>query len=181
VTNAKTILSPLKNDVLRRSSSHQLLRLALFLSGAIGSTCFGQTVTVRLINATDGRPVGGEKVLVSGIKGGGDTREEALHKLIRKPTSPDLTLITDAQGAIQFDLPKAPPTDFYVRADLHHPAWDCTCFVMISTEKVMHNGVLFGPHEDTTIQPQPGEILFRLRPTPVWMRVFWPFLVDHRL
>jgi hypothetical protein len=35
------------------------------------------------------------------------------------------------------------------------------------------------PHDDASIQPQPGEILFRIRPTALWVRMFWPFLVDR--
>ncbi len=156
-----------------------VLKLAILLSGSATLACFAQTVTVRIVNAADGKPVAAKEVLISGIKGNGETRDEARRKLVRKHTSPDLTLVTDARGRVQFDLPNAPPAEFYVRAVLRPPVWDCTCLVTVPTEELMRKGFWVGAHNDSSVQAQHGEILFRIRPTALWVRVFWPFLVDR--
>jgi hypothetical protein len=156
------------------------LGLAFFLSGFVGFACFGQIVTVRVVNAADGKPVAAQKILISGIKGTGDTPGEARQKLLAKHASPDATLVTEAEGRVQFDLPTVPPTKFYVRAMLRPPVWDCSsCLVTVSTEELVRKGLWVGLHDDASVQLQPGEILFRMRPTPLWARVFWPFLVDR--
>ena len=160
-------------------TARHVLGLAFFLSGFVGFTCFGQTVTVRVVNAADGKPVAAQKILISGIRGTGDRPGEARQKLVAKHASPDATLVTDAQGRVQFDLPAVPPTKFYIRAVLPPPVWDCSCLVTVSTEELVHKGLWVGSHDDASIQLQPGEILFRMRPTPLWARVFWPFLVDR--
>jgi hypothetical protein len=161
-------------------TTRYVLGLAFFLSGFVGFACFGQTVTVRIVNAADGKPVAAQKILISGIKGNPETPDEARQKLVAKHASPDLTLVTDAQGRVQFDLPTVPPTKFYVRAVLRPPVWDCSsCLVTVSTEELARKGLWVGSHDDASIQLQPGEILFRMRPTPLWARVFWPFLVDR--
>ena len=169
----------MKNLSIGLASLRHALGLAVLLSGFVSFACFGQTVTVRIVNAGDGTPVAAQKVLVSGMNGNGDTPDEARRKLIAKHLSPDATLVTDAQGRVRFDLPTAPPANFYVRAVLRPPVWDCSCLVTVPTEELMRTGLWVGSHNDTSIQPQPGEILFRIRPTSLWVRVFWPFLVDR--
>lgn len=160
---------------------------ALLLLPCVNTTCFGQTVKIRIVNASNESPVKKQKVSVSGISGKEETQEEAHRKLLTKPTTPDLRLVTDAQGEAQFELPKTAPAYFYVRAELSGPVWDCTCLVRVSTEGVMQKGFMVSPHEDEgsgskpSIRLKPGEILFRLRPTPWWVRVLWPLLIDHRL
>jgi hypothetical protein len=169
----------MRNLRIGLTSLRHALGLAVLLSGFVSFACFGQTVTVRIVNAGNGKPVAAQKILVTGIKGNGDTPDEARRKLIAKHTSPDVTLITDAQGRVRFDLPPAPPANFYVRAVLRPPVWDCSCLVTVPTEELMRKGLRVGPHDDASIQPQPGEILFRIRPTALLVRAFWPFLVDR--
>jgi hypothetical protein len=169
----------MRNSSIGLMSLRHVLGLAFFLSGFVSCVCFGQTVTVRIVNAADGKPVAAQKILVSGTKGNGDTPDEARRKLIAKHTSPDETLVTDAQGRVHFDLPTVPPANFYVRAVLRPPVWDCSCVVTVPTEELLRKGLRVGSHDDASIQPQPGEILFRIRPTALWVRMFWPFLVDR--
>ena len=111
----------MKNLSIGLASLRHALGLAVLLSGFVSFACFGQTVTVRIVNAGDGTPVAAQKVLVSGVNGNGDTPDEARRKLIAKHLSPDATLVTDAQGRVRFDLPTAPPANFYVRAVLRPP------------------------------------------------------------
>jgi hypothetical protein len=158
---------------------------ALLLLPCASSACFGQTVKIRIVNATNENPVKNQKVSISGISGKGDTQQEDRRKLLTKPTTPDLRLITDGNGEAEFELPKPAPDSFYVRAELSVPLWDCTCLIRVSTEEVMQKGFMTTSHgnkgspANRPIQPKAGEILYRLRPTPGWMRIFWPLLVDH--
>jgi hypothetical protein len=158
---------------------------ALLLLPCASTACFGQTVKIRIVNATNENPVKNQKVSISGISGKGDTQEQDRRKLLTKPTTPDLRLITDANGEAQFELPKPAPDSFYVRAELGVPLWDCTCLVRVSTEEVMQKGFMTtsrgnkGSPTDRSIHSKPGEILFRLRPTPGWVRILWPLLIDH--
>jgi hypothetical protein len=176
-----------KEKRCRKSPGHLTSRryiwsLALLLLPCVGTTCFGQTVTIRIVNVTNESPVKKQKVSVSGISGKEETLEEARRKLVTKPTTPDLLLVTDAHGEAQFELPKTAPAYFYVRAEVSGPVWDCTCMVRVSTEDVVQKGFMVSPgdHEGSrskpSIQPKAGEILFRLRPTPWWVRVLWPLV-----
>jgi hypothetical protein len=159
---------------------------ALLLLPCIDTMCLGQTVKIRIVNVTHESPVQKQEVFVSGIGAKEETQEEARRKLLTKPATPDLRLVTDAKGEAQFELPKPAPAYFYVHAKLSGPLWDCTCFVRVSSEDVMQKGFLIvSPHDDKgarskpSIQPKPGEILFRLTRTQWWVRVLWPFLTDH--
>ncbi len=170
---------------LRGRRSIWLFVLVLLL--CVNTTCFGQTVIIHIVNAKNESPLKNEKVSISGISGKEETREEADRKLITKPTTPDLHLVTDAKGEAQFKLPKPVPAYIYVRAEVSGPLWDCTCLLRVSTEQVTQKGFMVTTHGNesarskTSIQPKPGEVLIRLTPTSWWERVFYPFLRDYRL
>jgi hypothetical protein len=160
-----------------------ILRVAILLSFFVNPACVGQTVSVRLVNLTNERPVRNQRIYVSGISGIGAVNESAERlKLINKPLTPDLNLVTDSMGSVEFDLPKPAPAHFYIRAALSGPHWDCTCLVRISTEEVVQKGravlgaVLERGKPKPPIEPKPGEVLFLLRPTPLWVRLLWPLL-----
>src|ERR1700733_2365761 len=102
----------MRNLPFRLTSLRKVLGLAVLFSGFVSFACFGQTVTVRIVNARGGQSVAAHTILVSGIKGNADTPDETRRKLIAKHTPPDLTLVTDAQGRVRFDLPAAPPANF---------------------------------------------------------------------
>jgi hypothetical protein len=160
----------------------------LLLLPCVNTTCFGQTVRIRIVNATDERPLRKQNVSVSGISGNEAPQEAADRKVLANPPTPDLRLVTDAKGEAQFELPRPAPAYFYVHAELSGPVWDCFCSVRVSTEDVMQKGFMVvtsyndkGAHSSPSIGPRPGEVLFDLTPTKWWVRVLWPFLTDHRL
>jgi hypothetical protein len=154
----------------------------LFLS-AVNAACFGQTVSIRLVNLTNESPVSNQRVYVSGISGKAaiSEKDERLN-LIREPITADLSLVTDAAGRAGFDLPKPAPAYFYIHAALSGPHWDCTCTVRVSTDEVMQKGlVVLTPYAargqpKPLIQPKSGEVLFALRAMPLWVRFLWPLL-----
>ena len=159
------------------------LWIAILVSFFVNPACVGQTVSIRLVNLTDDSPLRNQRVYVSGISGKGalNERDERL-KLIKKPLAPDLSLVTDSMGRAEFDLPKGAPAHFYIRAVLSGPHWDCTCLVRVFTEEIVQKGrVVLTPYAERgkpkpPIEPKPGEVLFLLRPTPLWVRLLWPLL-----
>jgi hypothetical protein len=169
----------MRNLSIGLTTVRHALAFTVFLSGCLGGACFGQTVTVRIVNAEDGKPVAAHKILISGINGKSYTPDQARQNLTVKHGSADATLVTDAQGRVQFDLPADPPPSFYVRAVLRPPVWDCSCVVTVHTEELLRKGLWFGSRDDASSELRPGEIIFRIRPNPLWVRVFWPFLVDR--
>lgn len=161
--------------------------LSLLLLALVGTDSFGQTVKIRLVNSTNGNPVTNQRISISGISGKATTPGEERQKLLDKHAIPDLRLATDVSGKTQFDLPNPVPSYFYIHAELSGPVWDCSCLVRVATEEVLQKGLTISNVQDGlspgkfSTQPNAGEIVFRLKPTPWWVRVFWPLLADHRL
>jgi hypothetical protein len=50
--------------------------------------------------------------------------------------------VTDATGAVQFELPKPLPAHFGVRADINYARWYCACLAFITTAEVMQKGFM---------------------------------------
>lgn len=128
---------PRRNKFRKDLTSRRFVSFfALLLLPCVNTTCFGQTVRIRLVNVANLRPVKKQTIAVSGIIGKEETRREADRKLLTKPLTPDLRVVTDAEGEAQFELPKPAPAHFYVRAELSGPVWDCPCLASVSTEDV---------------------------------------------
>lgn len=150
------------------------------LLSAANIACFGQTVIIRIVNVTNESPVRNRYVYISGMTGKPLSEQDERRKLLTKPISPELRLVTDANGEAQFELPKPAPAYFYIRAVLSIPRWDCTCVLRVSTEEVMRKGLMTeSPYAERTpakepMQPRPGEVLFGLRPTPWWWWILYP-------
>ena len=156
--------------------------LALFLLPFLGTTCFAQAITIRLVNTTNGSPVEGQKISIFGISGKTGIPEQHPHELLKKDAVPDLRLISNDRGEATFEQPRPAPAFFYVHVKLSGPVWDCTCLVRVVTEEVMKKGLeISNPQDDRSpgrfrSQPTPGEIHFRLRPTSRWVRLLWPLI-----
>ncbi len=159
---------------------------APLLFSLVGTESAAQTVKIRLVNSTNGSPVTNLKIFVFGVSGKANAQPENTQKLLDKHATPDVRLVTDGNGEAHLDLPNPAPDHFYVHAELAGPVWDCTCLVRVVTEEVLRKGRTIsnsqeGSPGNFSTQPEPGEIVFRLKATPWWVRVFWPLLVDHRL
>jgi hypothetical protein len=175
--------------VVTRCSGLMSRRVWLFaplLLSLVGTESAAQTVKIHLVNSTNGSPVTNLKIFVFGVSGKANAQPEDPQKLLDKHATPDVRLVTDSNGEAHFDLPNPAPDHFYIHAELAGPVWDCTCLVRVVTEEVLRKGQTISnspgglsPGSFST-QPEPGEIVFRLKPTPWWVRVFWPLLVDHR-
>jgi hypothetical protein len=156
--------------------------LALLLFSYVNVPSFGQTVSIRLVDLTNGGPVTNRHIYVSGISGKSAMKEEdERRKLMTKPLTADLSLVTDRKGEATFDLQKPLPAYFYVRAAMSGAHWDCTCLVRVSTEEMVQKGlVVMSPYAERkgklSVHPRPSEILFGLRQTPWWVQLLWPLL-----
>jgi hypothetical protein len=165
--------------------SHRLWLFAPLLFSLVGTESAAQTVRIRLVNSTNGTPMTNLKISVFGVSGKANAQPEDPRRLLDKHATPDVRLVTDANGEAHFDLPNPAPDHFYIH-ELPGPAWDCTCLVRVVTEEVsLKRRTISNSQEglspgNVSTQPAPGEIVFRLKPTPWWVRVFWPLLVDYR-
>jgi hypothetical protein len=118
-------------------------------------------------------------VYVFGINGKADSKEGNVRLEVSNPLAADMILVTDTKGEATFDLPKSVPSYFYIRAALNGRHWDCFCAPRVATEELEQKGIMVKNAEakdDSSIQPKPREILFAVRPTPWWVRLFWPVL-----
>jgi hypothetical protein len=89
----------------QRTGYALIRRLALLFLICVTSTCFGQTVTIRIVNEANESAVKNQKLLISGISGNVSSPEKEQQRLLAKPPVPDLRLMTDDKGEAKFELP----------------------------------------------------------------------------
>jgi hypothetical protein len=152
---------------------------ALLFLCCLNATSFGQRVTIRIINLTNGSPLINEPVYISGISSQKATKEDEAAKLTRKPLQSDLSLVTDSKGETSFELPKPAPAYLYIRAVFSERDWDCTCLVRVPAEEILQKGyIVMSPYaarkSKPSLQPTAGEVLFVMRRTPWWWRILYP-------
>ena len=173
--------------VTRRWVVHISVRLgcsALLLLLVAGTSSFGQTVKIRLVNTVNGNPVKNRRISIFGINGNIGTLDKHPQEMLAKNAVPDLRLVSSVNGEAALELPRPAPPYFYVLAELRGSVWDCPCLVRVVTEDVLRKGLLIRNAEDERspgklqAQPTPGEILFRLKPLPWWAHVLWPLVKD---
>jgi hypothetical protein len=134
--------------------------------------CAAQSLTIRVINAKDGRPLQRQRVSVTLLYDRGEAQ----------PAKYDATLAleTDAEGKAQFSLPEPAPRHLAVRVTVDWGHWNCGCGVLTATQDVIEKGVVESAanRKDSaapTTAP-PGEILFVARPLSFFQRLMYPFL-----
>ena len=149
--------------------------LALISLLWLGPACLAEEVTIRVINASDGRPLQNQSISVSLLY----EKAEAV------PTKYDanLTLRTDASGQARFVLPQPPPGHLAVRVDLDFGRWHCGCNVLAVTQDVIQKGILDSAalSSESKGSPDlakvvPGEIRFIVRPLSFFERLMGPLL-----
>ena len=149
--------------------------LALVLLLWLGPTCLAGEVTVRIINAGDGRPLQNQPVSVSLLYEKGEAT----------PTKYDanLALQTDASGEARFVLPQPSPAHLAVRVGIDSGRWHCGCNVLAVTQDVMQKGILTSTasaseskRSPDLAKAVPGEIRFIVRPLSFFERLLAPLL-----
>ncbi len=136
-------------------------------SSAVGRTIlFAQTVTVRVIDARNRRPLGKQQVEVtfSYTKSRGDI----VH----------LAGETNENGEAHFMVPEPRPTRIWVTVNIKSESWVRGRIVFGDMQSVIQKGVL-GTQSGkpaASAKTVPGEILIFARPTPFLERLLYPVL-----
>jgi hypothetical protein len=138
----------------------------------LSSLCSAQELSVRVLNAKNRRPLAKQSVTVQFLSE-------------KPPSAPSpLRLQTDDRGEVGFALPNPIPATINVVVSLTSEHWNCGCWVMVETAKVLHNGVL-GPlpsGDNTknveTLRPEPGEVVILASPFTFWERLLYPLVKE---
>jgi len=104
---------------------------------AAGSTVEAQTqvIKIRVINARNDRPMPHQSVSVALHYGKGETPPAKYEA--------DLNLETDANGAVQVDLPEPAPAHFFVRVRITSGGyWHSRCLVLAPTQDLPQKGLV---------------------------------------
>ena len=131
-----------------RSSLGWIVLCVLYL----GCPCFSQQITIRVIDAGKGQPLGKQQVSIQFLYG---ERE--------KP-------------------PEPAPAHLEARARLTPERWRCGCVALLATRELIQNGFagpdpVRGPTLPAgPVKANPGEIVFVARPLTFWGRLLYPFV-----
>lgn len=140
----------------------------------VGPLCFAQVVTVRVINAADGRPLQKQQVSVSLLYEKGE-KTPAKYEA-------NLSLETDANGEAHFTLPEPAPPHISAQVRLTSEHWRCGCGVLAATGDVIQKGIVSplpggeSKKAAASLKVAPGEILFAARPLSFFERLLYPFV-----
>ena len=137
----------------------------------LSSLCPAQELTVRVLNAKNRKPLAKETVTVQ--------------YLYKKPPSASapLRLQTDNHGEARFPLPNSETSELNVMASLTSEHWNCGCWVMAESAKVMQYGVV-GPTPTVNtknvedFKSGPGEVVVLASPFTLWQRLLYPLVKE---
>lgn len=164
--------SRLEGDDDMRFFLHYLIFAALL---SLGPSCLAQAVTIRVVNANNGRPLRNQQVVVSLLYEGGEAVPEKYDA--------HLSFHTDANGEVRFELPKPAPGHISAQVQLDEGHWQCFCGSLASTQELIHNGIVLPPGAESgrppvPIKAVPGKILFLPRPLSFWLRLLYPLMKE---
>ncbi len=139
----------------------------------ISPACFGQVITIRVINGKNGQPLVKQPISIA----------LEYRQSEPKPAKYDahLSLETDANGSVQVSLPNPAPVHLSVGAHLTSEYWHCICSTppSVITKEILQEGIVvgggLGSFEDSR-KVAPGELLFVARPFTFFERIFYPLL-----
>jgi len=108
--------------------------LASFLLLWVEPSCVAQPLTIRVINAVDGRPLQKQKVSVSLLYEKGE----------RTPPRYDTTLNleTDVNGEAHFRLPDPAPAHLSAQVHLPSERWRCGCGILAVIQDLIQKGAV---------------------------------------
>ena len=162
-----------------RSLSLKSTAVILFIFALLfGPCCLGQEVTVRVINAANGRPLPKQSVSVS------FPYDEKYDKKIPAKYNATLNLETDASGEAHFTLPEPPPVHFSAQVRIDWSRWKCVCGIMGSTDDLLRAGIMRSVtttdsnNSSGPFKAIPGEVLFVVRPLSLLERLLYPLMKE---
>jgi hypothetical protein len=139
----------------------------------LNAMCFGQVITVRIINGRNGHPLPRRSILFSPLY---DKSEKAPAKY-----DANVRMETDSNGEAQFNLPAPLPVRVSVGVGLDFEHWRCLCAapLFVRTQDVIQKGIVEGSEFAMTATPlkaAPGQIVFVARPITLFERILSPLL-----
>ncbi len=137
----------------------------------IGPVSFGQVITIRIINAKDGRSLPKRHIWVSLLYDKSEERPSQFNGYLQ--------LETDAHGEARLTLPEPAPGHFSVVARLKSESWHCGCWARIATKDVVKNGVVEGQgfaRAAVPVRAEPGQISLVARRRPFFERFMYTML-----
>lgn len=138
-------------------------------------TCpsFAQSITIRVINSNDGKPLQKEEVLVNLMYGKGESTPAKY--------DPTVHLETDDAGEARLNLPEPAPAHLWVAVHLTSKHWHCACQDLVATYELIQKGITV--RGSSKVKPTtgsanaaPGEIVFRARPLSFLERLLYPLV-----
>jgi hypothetical protein len=137
--------------------------------------CFGQVVSIRVVNANNGHPLPKQNVSVALLYEKGE----------KTPAKYDanLSLETDGNGEAQFRLLEPAPVHLAAQVRLTSEHWHCGCMALVAIQDLVQKGIVQTPGPESTTsatnaKARPGVILFLARPFTFLERLFYPFVKD---
>jgi sulfur carrier protein len=162
----------MRASLFRSPSILVLLSLGLLL--LLGPCCIAQTITIRVISASDGHPLEKQKAAVTLLYRNGEQRPSTYDA--------NLSFETDVNGKVQFTVPEPVPGHLEARIIIDWGRWDCVCRVLATTEDVLRAGWMeFATNREKSpapVKPTPGEIVFAVRPLSLWERLLYPLVKE---
>lgn len=155
-----------------------LLKFCIFLATvAAVSTLSAQTQTlkIRVLNINDKHPLPHQEVSVALLYAKGE-------KLPPKYDA-NLRSTIDENGEAQFLIPEPAPAHLAVQLHLTSEHWHCGCMILATTQELIQRGRVQTPgpqskESGTNANPEPGVILFFVRPFTFFERLLYPLLKE---
>jgi hypothetical protein len=148
------------------------LRFSVFvLLFCLGRVCLAQEVTVRVINATNGRPLQKQPVSVSFLY------DKKYDKSIPANHARGLNLETDVNGEAHFSFPEPAPVHFSAEVHVDSSRWNCGCGILGSTDNLITKGMVTATTDlskSASLRPVPAQILIVVRPLSFLERLIYP-------
>jgi hypothetical protein len=152
------------------SFAHKVLTMRSALIGValvllLPRFCLAQSVTVRVVNDKNGRPLPSQAVSV-----------QFFYEKPARVTQP-FRATTDSKGEAQFSIPQPNPEHLDVRVALTSEHWICRCWLMSDIEPVLRKGVALTPQSKPPwANAEPGLIVFHARPFTLAERLLYPIM-----
>ena len=144
---------------------------ALVLLFCLGSACRAQEITVRVMNAADGRPLQKQPVSVSFLY------DKRYDKDIPVNHARGVNLETDVSGEAHFRFPEPPPVHFSAEVRVDWSRWNCRCGILGSTDDLITKGIVAAT-TDFSKSASPAQILFVLRPLSFFEWLIYPIMKE---
>jgi len=138
-----------------------------------GFTCYGQVITVRVIDIRNGHPLEKQRISINWAYQKGEPRPAKYDKVT--------TLETDIEGMVQISLPEPPPGYLQLGLQMTLEHWHCVPELLMSTQEVIQHGKVGRiPPEikesDFPVKAKPGEIVYPARPYTFMQRLLNPIM-----